>query len=320
MANSAASDMPSELDSIQAQRASSVAVVFALLLMVCKLVLFFLTGSLVVALSAWDSAADTIVSFANRRVLKFARQEADVEHPYGHGKAEHLAALAQGSLIVGGAVAIFVSGVDRFVHLAKGVSVPTTELLLSALFFVFAALASFGLTWWLRRAAKKYDSPALFADSEHYRVDVFSNFVSAASLALVSMSNFSWLDPACALLLSTYIAWGGWRLVRTSLADLMDKDVPDDLKQQALDVVLLVSEKIVDIHNFRGRRSGHRIMFDFHLTLPAKLPFEEVHEIVERVEGVVTSRFGGDCIIHPDPDSVPLSERERPYSRKVLPT
>jgi cation diffusion facilitator family transporter len=304
-------------DSTGAEKASLVAVVVAFLLAVSKLFLFFYTGSLVVALSAWDSAADTIISFANKRVLRFARQEADADHPYGHGKAEHLAALAQGSLIIGGAIAIFVSAADRLVHaLRKEISFPEASWVAAA-FFVFAGLASLALTFWLRRAARQYNSPALFADSEHYRVDVLSNFVSAVSLVAVIVLERGWLDPLFALGLSAYVAWGGWDLVKTSLADLMDKDVPDALKQEALDVVLSVSDKIVDIHNFRGRRSGHRVMFDFHLTLPATLPFEEAHDIVERVEAVVSARFGGDCVIHPDPDSVPLSSRERPYSRKT---
>lgn len=309
-----------EANSESAQRASAVAAFVAVILALIKLALFFYTGSLVIALSAWDSASDSIISFGNQRVLKFARQEADDEHPYGHGKAEHLAALAQGSLIIGGSVAIFVSAVNRFLHWSEVSVSAGGATLVSVVFFVFAAIASLGLTFWLQRAAKRHDSPALFADSEHYKVDVLSNFVSAISLAAVVLSGMGWLDPAFALLLSGYIAWGGWGLIRTSLSDLMDKDVPDSLKQQALDVVLSVSEKIVDVHNFRGRRSGHRVMFDFHLTLPAALSFEEVHEIVERVEGVLAARFGGDCVIHPDPDSVPLSSRERPYSRKMADT
>ncbi len=299
-----------------AERASLVAVVVAFLLAVSKLFLFFYTGSLVVALSAWDSAADTIISFVNKRVLRFARQDADDEHPYGHGKAEHLAALAQGSLIIGGAIAIFASAAQRLLHsLSREIVIPETSWF-AAVFFVFAGVASLALTFWLRKAAKKHNSPALFADSEHYRVDVLSNFVSAISLVAVVVLGKGWLDPLFALGLSAYVAWGGWGLVKTSLSDLMDKDVPDELKQQALDVILSVSDKIVDIHNFRGRRSGHRVMFDFHLTLPASLPFEEAHDIVERVEAVVSARFGGDCVIHPDPDSVPLSSRERPYTRK----
>ncbi len=316
MHNESGFGMDATMDSTAPQRASTVAAFTALFLALCKLFLFFLTGSLVVALSAWDSAADAIISFANRRVLMFARQEADEEHPYGHGKAEHLAALAQGSLIIGGAVAILVSALDKFSHALRGSALPMNASWGTALFFVFAAGASLGLTLWLKRASKIHNSPALFADSEHYRVDVFSNLVSAASLVLVILSGFGWLDPAFALFLSLYVAWGGLGLVRTSLSDLMDKDIPDSLKQQALEVIMATSEKIVDIHNFRGRRSGHRIMFDFHLTLPANIPFEEAHDIVERVEGVVAARFGGDCVIHPDPDSVPLSSRERPYSRR----
>jgi ferrous-iron efflux pump FieF len=100
----------------KAQNAAFFAAISAACLVVGKLGFFFFTGSLVVALSTWDSVMDVIVSLANRQVIQFARIDADHNHPYGHGRAESIAALAQGCIITGGAVAIIISSVKQLSH------------------------------------------------------------------------------------------------------------------------------------------------------------------------------------------------------------
>jgi ferrous-iron efflux pump FieF len=306
----------SRLESKRVQQAATLAACVAVGLALSKLALFLMSGSLVVALSAWDSAADSVVSFANRFVLRYARQDADDDHPYGHGKAETLAAVAQGAAIMSGAILIFIAAAERIWGIVRGQPAQSQSDWFTAIFFLFAAAASGLLTWWLRRQSMRYDSPALFADSEHYRVDVLTNVGSSISLAAILLTGVTWLDSVIACVFAIYVAWGGFVLMKTNIGGLMDKDVPDDLKQQALDVILGVSPHIVDVHNFRGRKSGSATLFDFHLTLPTALPFEQVHGIVERVEDTLRIRFGGDSFIHADPDCVPISEREKPYSRR----
>jgi cation diffusion facilitator family transporter len=301
-----------------ARRAATVAAVLAAGLALLKLGLFFLSGSLVVALSAWDSAADSLISLGNRFVLRYARADADGDHPYGHGKAESLAALAQGALIIGGSLTILVAAFRRFVDLSRGRSIEIDDPWMSVLVMAGAAVASLFITSYLKLAARKCNSPALHADSEHYRVDFASNVGSAVSLAIVARFGLVWLDPLIAILLAIYVAWGGLALIRDSLGILMDTDVSASLKEEALAVIFGVSESIVDIHNFRGRRSGHRTLFDFHLTLPASMAFEEVHTVVESVEQALKERFKGDSMIHPDPDSVPITASEVLYRTRRI--
>ena len=143
------SNNTSVADTVLVQRAAAVAVAVALVLAATKLSFFLLSGSLVIALSAWDSAADAVVSFVNRVVLKYARQDADEEHPYGHGKAESLAAVAQGAVIMSGGIMIFVASINTLVAIANGKTNISTPSWSSALFFVGAAVASGALTWWL---------------------------------------------------------------------------------------------------------------------------------------------------------------------------
>lgn len=284
-----------------ARRAALLAAWGAGTLALCKLILFFMTGSMVVALSAWDSTLDVCISSLNQKVIHFARQSPDTNHPYGHGKAESMAALAQGALILGGAVLIMISSGQKLWDDLHGEPDLVQHPWPTAAFFIVAALASWVITSALKRSSIKYNSPALAADSEHYRTDVIANFASAISMAAIAFTGKAWLDPLLAGVFAINIGWGGYKLLSSSVNELLDHDLPESMKEDVLKVISDCNELIIDVHNFRGRRSGHRYFIDFHVTLPADLDFRTVHEITEEVERKIEQRFDADVVVHADP-------------------
>ncbi|WP_186646041.1 cation diffusion facilitator family transporter [Fluviispira vulneris] len=288
-----------------AQKAALIAAFCAAFLALGKLTLFFMTGSLIVALSALDSTMDMIVSLVNRKIVKFARLDPDHNHPYGHGRAESIAALGQGSLIIGGGIAIVVSSVRQIYDVLSGLVLEANHSdWKQIVFFIFAAFVSLFVTKWLKVNGLKLKSPALIADAEHYKVDFVTNISSTLALLLIAVSGYSILDPVIALIFSVYIIYGSFGLVKTSINELMDHDIPEDIKETAKKIVRGTDERILDIHRFRARKSGHRYFFDFHVTLPEDLLFNEVHIIIENIENVLSSEFEGDVIVHADPSSV----------------
>jgi ferrous-iron efflux pump FieF len=284
-----------------ARKAAIFAAAGAALLALCKLVLFFMTGSMVVALSAWDSTLDVFVSSLNQKVIHYARQEPDSNHPYGHGKAESMAALAQGALILGGAGLIMFSSIQKLWESFHGQTQLFEHAWQTAAFFIFAALASTLITKSLKRASLKYNSPALAADSEHYRTDVIANIASALSVAAIAMTGKAWLDPLLAGVFAVNIGWGGYKLLSNSINELLDHDLPLNLKEEVIEVIAKCDQNIIDVHNFRGRRSGHKYFFDLHVTLPSDLDFKTVHEITENVEKQIEEKFDADVVVHADP-------------------
>jgi ferrous-iron efflux pump FieF len=290
-----------EHESHGARRAALWAAFGAGLLAISKLILFFITGSMVVAISAWDSALDVCVSAVNQKVIHFARQQPDSNHPYGHGKAESIAALAQGGLILGGALLIIVSSGQKLWETTRGQSEAIEQPWPTVVFFIAAAVASFIITAGLKRSSKKYNSPALRADSEHYRTDVVTNLASAASLAAIALTDIQWLDPLLAAFFSLVIGRGGYKLVSSSIDDLLDHDLPEQMKEDVLKAIVSCNDQVIDVHNFRGRRSGHKYFLDLHITLPAHLDFRTVHEISEHIEQTIEKKFGADVVVHVDP-------------------
>jgi ferrous-iron efflux pump FieF len=295
------------LNSKIAQRAALIAALCAAGLALGKLFLFLFTGSLVVALSAWDSTMDMMVSLVNRKIVKYSRLGADYNHPYGHGRVESIAALGQGCLIIGGAIGIIVSSVRQIYDNYKGnISLNFHADWKQVIFFVFAAGVSFFVTKMLKSNGKKLNSPALLADSEHYKVDLVTNIASGLAILVVIFVGNPILDPVIAFAFSLYIIYGAFGLVKTSINELMDHDISEEIKLKAQIKVKEIDSRIIDVHRFRGRKSGHKYFFDFHVTLPDVLPFNEVHLIIEKIEDALALEFDGDVIVHADPRSVRL--------------
>ncbi len=291
-----------------AKFAAGVAAFGAFVLATGKLILYWQTGSLIIALSAWDSSIDVVISLINQRIVTFARQGADKEHPYGHGKAESIAALGQGALITGGALAIFASSLMQANAQVTNTLQVTPQHWTTPAFFFGAACLSVFITQWLKYHGKEHDSPALLADAEHYKVDVISNLGSGISIGIILLTKQYWLDFIFASAFALYIGWGGVSLLRTSIDELMDHDVTDEVKKKVLALITSVSDDIHDVHKFRGRKSGHRYFFDFHITLTSALSFIEAHAITEQVEDLVKEYFDADVVVHMDPDSLPAAD------------
>jgi ferrous-iron efflux pump FieF len=289
-------------DSKKAQQVALGAAACAAVLALAKLILFFMSGSLIIALSAWDSAMDVIVSLTNRKIIQFARLGPDENHPYGHGRAESIAALGQGAMIIGGAIGIVVSGMSQMINFYKETSHSRFEGSWSQVaFFAVASLVSLWVTTRLFKYGRTLNSPALLADGEHYKVDFITNILSGVAIIIVLFSQSRWLDPLLAIGFSIYIFYGGFGLIKKSIHELMDIDIPVEVKERAKNVVLKTDVRVIDVHKLRGRKSGHRYIFDLHVTLPRTLSFEEVHVIIENIEDALEKEFYGASTAHADP-------------------
>lgn len=281
--------------------ASKLAAAISAVLVVVKLYFYLTTGSLLVALSALDSAVDVGISYFNQRIIRFARQHADDDHPYGHGKAESIAAMAQGILIVCAAIAILFSGAKHLIELHLDntpIIKPSGSLVV---FFIVASGASLFISKMLSHYAKKFKSTALHGDSEHYRTDVFSNLANAIALFVVLKLQLVWLDATIAMALSVYLGFSGYKLIKQTIDELMDHDLSPELKQETISLILSCSPQILDLHRFRGRKSGHRLIFDFHISLPDTLAFREAHDIADLVEKTLSEKMKADVTVHIDP-------------------
>ena len=127
-------------------------------------------------------------------------------------------------------------------------------------------------------------------------------------LGLAWFTGWYWLDGAVACLVAVNILVIGAMLLRQAFQGLMDTSEPELLDEIAQVLAQHRKDTWIDIHRLRARRSGSRVLFDFHLILPRDFTLEEVHREVKELEQVFNAHFGGqaDVLIHTDPCEEPV--------------
>jgi ferrous-iron efflux pump FieF len=143
---------------------------------------------------------------------------------------------------------------------------------------------------------------AIGADRIHYQSDLFLNGAVIAALILESYAGLAGADPLFGIVIAFWLLWGAWRASEAAIDQLMDKEWPEDLRSQFLDVAAR-QPGIRGIHDFRTRRSGSHDFAQFHMEVARDLTVANAHDIVEAVERNLRTAFPKvEVLIHLDPE------------------
>jgi len=289
-------------------RVARLSVITASVLATLKLVAVVLTGSLAIAAALADSVMDVIASSVNFFAVRLAGQPADEEHRYGHGKAEGIAGLAQGSLI--GFVGLFlgIEGANRLIegsfelqHTGIGIGV-----------MILSLIGSAWIGWLLLHTGRRTGSVALQADAAHYTTDVWMNLGVLVSLVAVRVSGWHGLDGAVSCGVALVVLWTAVRVVRRSVHELMDSSLSDEQLARIEQAIATRVPEAEDIHELRTRKSGPDIFVDLHVAFDRTLSFPAAHRLSERVRVAVEGALPGAQVhVHADPHPF-MPEDEEP--------
>jgi ferrous-iron efflux pump FieF len=278
-------------------RAQLAAVAAATFLMVLKGAAAWITGSLALGSAALDSAVDAFVSTANYVVLRRSAAPPDEDHAYGHGKFESLAALGQGLFLAGGAAGLVIEGVRRFASRA----VPKESGLGVAVLLVAMAV-SVGIARLLRSSAERSGSPALKADSLHYKTDLWANGAALAALLAVRWTGWWPADPIVALGVAALVLRTAAGLAVEALGDLSDRVLPPDELARIAAIVDSFAPRVVGMHDLKTRKSGGQRFIEVHLEIPKSATFEEAHALtVEVLRAIERELPRSKVFVHGDP-------------------
>ena len=278
-------------------KAASIPVLTAFVLIVLKIFGVVLTGSLAILTSLFDSVLDLAASSINTWALRHAETPPDQEHRFGHGKAESIASILQAALILGSATALIWQACLRFAEPQE-----VNQLPLGIGVMVISLIASALLGSYLMRMSKRFNSLALRADAQHYLSDVISNSAIIGALLLIKVFQWHFIDSIMCLLAAIILMHTAYKLAQESLKQLMDHELPETKRQQIVDLVLKVSDKIFGVHDLRTRQSGSTTIVQLHLEIDASLSFVEAHDISAQVQKTIETNLA-ECIatIHADP-------------------
>ena len=274
----------------------------AVLLTTLKLMVGIWTGSLGIISEALHSVLDLVAATITYISVRVSDLPADTQHPFGHGKVEHLSAFIETGLLIGTCAWIVWEAVRRlFFHQVH----VEPSLWAFGVMFISITIDTFRSRA-LFRVARKYNSQALEADALHFSTDVYSSTVVILGLVLVYVSDqrdLHWLrgaDPAAALVVAGIVVYITLRLGKRTVDALVDA-APTGTSTLIAETVSRVSG-VLSLDRIRTRESGSRLFVDLRLTLASNISLEHAKSVADVVEGEVHRLFPtADVVIHTTP-------------------
>lgn len=277
-------------------RAALASVALALFLCMLKAYALWRTGSIAMLGSLADTGLDLLASLVTLMGVHVAAQPADVQHRFGHGKAESLAALFQVSLISMAALMIIVRSVERL----QGAAAPT-EAEAGIVVSLIAIAVTLVLLTYQHSVIRRTGSVAIRADNVHYQSDLLLNGAVILALVLESFAGIHGADAVFGIGIGLWLGWGAWRASNQAIGQLMDKEWPVERRERFLAVAARHPE-LRGIHDMRTRTSGSQDFVQFHMWVDPQMTVADAHRVMDEVEAKLRAQFPGvEILIHPDP-------------------
>jgi len=237
------------------------------LLIIIKVAIGILSGSVAIISEAIHSAVDLIAAVIALFAVRASGQQADEGHPYGHGKYENISGTVEALLIFVAAVWIIYEAVDKLLHPR-----PVDLVAWGAGVMFLSALVNVLIGRRMSKVAKQTDSVALRADAWHHWTDVYTSAGVMLGLlviwivGLVSPGvDLRWLDSVVAIVVALLILKAAWDLTRSSARDLLDASLPDEDVDWIPGFVCKTWPDVRSFHHVRTRKAGSNRFIDFHL-------------------------------------------------------
>jgi ferrous-iron efflux pump FieF len=265
--------------------ASAILLGAAIVLIVAKLWGWMITDSMALLTSAADAVVDALAAIASFFGIRFAQQPADLEHRFGHGKGEALAAFTQAILLGGTAAVLAAQSLWRLFYPQQLTSINL------GIWIAAGGLATSGLlaamqTWVVRRTG----STAIAADRAHYLMDMLLNGALLLSLAVTSISGWQRADPIAALVIAGVMIAGARRVADNAAHQLLDHELPHEQRER-IKATAVACVGIRGVHDLRTRDAGDRIFVEFHLEVDGDVSVHEGHGFVDAAERAVAGLF-----------------------------
>ncbi len=267
------------------------------LLLIAKFIAWYITGSVAVLTDALESIVNVVAGFIGLYSLFVAAKPRDIDHPYGHGKAEYISAAIEGTLVLSAGVLIIYTAIQNLLQ-------PQPVAKIDVGIYIIAATAV--LNWLLGyisiRQGQKNNSLALLASGKHLQTDTYSTLGIIAGLLLLSVTGKLWIDSAVAILFGVFIIYTGYKIMRLSLAGIMDEADLLLLKKMVAELQTTRRANWIDLHNLRVIKFGDVLHLDGHLTVPWYFNIHEAHEEIDELAKIVRANFGQtlELFVHTD--------------------
>jgi len=298
-------DLPAPHAQRHQRRIALASIVAALVLVGIKLGAGIASGSLGLLAEALHSGADLVAAVLTFIAIRVGQRPPDRSHPWGHGRAEHLAALFEGVLLLAATTFIAVQAVIRLGSGSSNVEVHGWTI---ALVVVVICIDVWRVTV-SHRAANEYGSPALASNALHFASDLAGSIAVLMGLLLVR-GGIQAGDSLAALVVAAIVAVSAWRLMWDNAQVLMDV-APEGAERAATRAVTNL-DLPVTLRRLRIRRSAGKYLADVVIGVAATDHVSQGHALADAVEAAVEDALpGSDVVVHVEPDEQGGSMRDR---------
>ena len=274
------------------------------LLIILKVVIGILIGSVAVLSEAIHSGVDLVAAVIALFAVRASGREPDERHPYGHGKFENISGTIEAVLIFLAAAWIIYEAVHKLVA-PREIDMPAWGV---GVMFVSAVVNTL-VSRRLFKVGKATDSVALQADAWHLRTDVYTSVGVTIGLLVILVGryaapdlNLRWVDPVVAILVALMIMKAAWDLTRESARDLLDVSLPHEDVQWIADFVAEGWPQVRSFHHLQTRKAGPQRFIDFHLVVDDYMSVAEAHTLADEIVVAIKGRVPDSRVhIHVEP-------------------
>jgi cation diffusion facilitator family transporter len=269
-----------------------------LVLIVAKLVVGLLTGSLAILADAAHSFLDLSASIFAYAGIRTAEKPADEHHAFGHAKAENISSLIQMFLLGATCIAIVIESVRRLV-----VTSTVRVAWYSFVVVLGAVLIDIFVSRYLARVSRAHGgSAALEADALHFTSDLWASVAVFIGLTLVAVMGFQWADPAAGIAVAIIIGSTAIRQGHATTQVLLDA-MPDRKTLHAIERILESDPQLHGYHTLRARQAGTRVLLDVSVHVDGQLTLAQAHEVGHAVSDRIRRELPvvSDAVVHVEP-------------------
>ncbi|MDC1106573.1 cation diffusion facilitator family transporter [Prolixibacteraceae bacterium] len=252
------------------------------------------TGSIAIIADAWHTLSDSISSIFVIIGARVASKPADEEHPFGHGRFEHITSIIIGMMLAAIGFEFLISSIQKLngggeteygiiAKVVTVVSIVGKELMAQLSFFL----------------GKKVNSRMLRADGWHHRSDALTSIIILVGIFFSGY--FWWMDGALGILVSLMIFYTSYEIIKEETDALLGKDADEDLIRKIKVIAAEETKREVFMHHFHIHQYGDHTEITCHIKLPANSSLFYTHKVCSKIEHRVDEDLNMQMTIHPEP-------------------
>lgn len=272
----------------------AISVIVNVVLFVAKYIYGVLFNSIALIADSIHTLSDSLTSVVVILGFWIAYKPVDKEHPFGHGRAEYIATIVIGSMLV-------MVGID-FIQRSYAKLISREPLVFSwALVAVLgaSAIVKEALALWAFRLGKKYRASSITADAWHHRSDAIASVLLAIAIAFGG--NLWWVDSVLGFIVSALIIYTGIEIIYAKTFELLGRAPTLEEIEKIKKIAYSVSPLVQDLHHVHIHEYGEHTEVTLHIRLPPETPVSTAHKIASDIEKKIKDDLKCEATVHIEP-------------------